>query len=570
LVLAVCQVALLATLPYLIGRLAEDLDGRSLSKATLWLVLIGLQFVVAPLVTAVASVNATGIAWRFRRWFTAGLVSDALSGTSAAKLEDAAYASSYRGLHESTQEWDFGAGLLLVWQILSGKVAGLVFLVLIFVRYPLVAVGLLVGYLVLGGLYSQWVERQHSGALSAHAEDVNRVGYFRRVLIGPDGGSDLRVFGVQRWFLDRYKETFTQAMTAIWRARGRGARGVLAGVVFCMAVSCVGLFQLTSDLVDGDLALSTALLLAQAFLGVAALGPMGEPETAVGRVAAATHELARLSQSHSSPVRPTSSTAGADFGVSELAVDVRDIRFGYPSAEREIFDGLDLALSKDRVYALVGRNGAGKSTLVKLLAGLLPVTAGSIEVGGQDVATGSPEIGLILQDFGRYPLSLHDNIGLGASDPAVADLTPELLELSGVAELIASGSATQQTILSPSYEGGTDLSGGEWQRVALARALASGRGSGVVILDEPAAALDIGAETQLFEYLRRLGEGWTVLFVSHRLSSVRTADEIIVVDRDDLGVSRVVERGTHDELMRDHGLYAEMFEAQAAMFGGVR
>ena len=89
-----------------------------------------------------------------------------------------------------------------------------------------------------------------------------------------------------------------------------------------------------------------------------------------------------------------------------------------------------------------------------------------------------------------------------------------------------------------------------------------------MILDEPAAALDIGSETQLFEYLRRLGQGWTVIFVSHRLSSVRTADEIIVLDRDDAGVSRIAERGTHADLMRDSGLYAEMFEAQAAMFGG--
>ena len=373
LLLTVCQVVLLASLPFLVGRFAEELDSRSIGSATLWLILIGVQFVASPPVTAIASVNATGLAWRFRRQFTADLVSEALSGSSVAKLEDAQYTSSYRGLHDATREWDFGAGLLLVWQILSSKVAGLVFLGLIFRWYPFVAIGLLIGYVVLGGLYSQWVERQHSGALSGHAEDVNRVDYFRRVLIGPAAGSDLRLFGVQQWFLDRYRETFGQAMSAIWRSRGRGARGVLTGVLFCMILSCVGFFQLTSDLVNGDIGLASALLLAQAFLGVAALGPMGEPETAVGRVAAATRELERLHGPTSSSAENFARVPGASDAETENAVEIREATFRYPSAEHEIFDQLDLTLAPNRVYAVVGRKGAGKSTLVKLLAGLHPL-----------------------------------------------------------------------------------------------------------------------------------------------------------------------------------------------------
>jgi ATP-binding cassette subfamily B protein len=578
LVLTVVQVGLVSSLPYLIGEFAQRLEspsGRGGGASGL-LALIGGQFLAVPVVTAIASANANGLAWRFRRRFASRLVGEALSGGSIAKVEDARYAASYRNIHDSTREWDFGAGLLLVWQVLAAKLAGLVFLAVIARWYPWVAAGLLLGYLALGVRYSRWVESQHTGMLSRHAEQVSRIDYFRRVLIGPAGASDLRVFGLQGWFLTRYRETFDTTMREVWRSRGRGARGVLALVVCCLVLTGAGLYRLTSDLVSGAFGLSVMLLLAQAFVGVAALGPMGEMETAIGRVAAATRKLEQL-PSAAPEVTVAVEGEGGDgsaLGDADAAAELRRVGFRYPGAKHPIFEDFDLTLQPGKVYALVGRNGAGKSTMVKLLAGLYPAANGRIAVNGLDVADGPPSIGLILQDFARYPWTLRENIAVGSGGADGARIDDEILEKSGVAELIDSGSATLGTVLSPEYEGGTDLSGGEWQRVALARAMQAARnggsGSGLVVLDEPAAALDVGAEAELFDHLRTLDERWTALFVSHRLSSVRRADEILVLDQDGAGICRLAERGTHEELLERSGLYAEMFEAQAAMFADAR
>jgi ATP-binding cassette subfamily B protein len=247
----------------------------------------------------------------------------------------------------------------------------------------------------------------------------------------------------------------------------------------------------------------------------------------------------------------------------KMAVRLQGVRFTYRNRERPTLDGLDLEIPAGQSLAVVGENGAGKSTLIKLLCGLYPPDAGSITLDGATPLQARGRVGVIFQDFVRYPLPLRENVAFG-SLPLLDD--PETLEAAlrdaGGAGVLASMADGWETVLSREYEGGVDLSGGQWQRIALARALAAVRGgAGLLILDEPTAALDVRAEAELFERFLAVTRGVTTILVSHRLSSVRRADRIVVIDG-----GRVVEDGSHDALMRAGGRYAAMYSLQADRF----
>jgi ATP-binding cassette subfamily B protein len=215
-------------------------------------------------------------------------------------------------------------------------------------------------------------------------------------------------------------------------------------------------------------------------------------------------------------------------------------------------------------------NGVGKSTLIKLLCGLYRPDSGTVTVDGRDPGTDDAvrrRVAVIFQDFVRYQLSLRDNVAmalLGADRPAdeIQASAARALRAAAGDEILHRLPAGWSTVLDPGYRGGTDLSGGQWQRVALARALTAVQaGAGVLVLDEPTAALDVRAEAEIFGRFLEVTAGVTSILVSHRLSSVRHADRIVV-----LGPAGVVEDGSHEELLGSGGPYAEMFAMQASRF----
>jgi ATP-binding cassette subfamily B protein len=250
------------------------------------------------------------------------------------------------------------------------------------------------------------------------------------------------------------------------------------------------------------------------------------------------------------------------------SIRFENVSFRYPGSEYEVLSGLNLEIRAGEALALVGVNGAGKSTLVKLLGGVYQPTSGRITVDGVDLAsldleTWQRRVAAIVQDFLRFPLPATDNVVLGAIEHAK---DPGAIELAareaGIDEVIGALPAKWETVLDKTYDGGVDLSGGEWQRLALARALfAVNAGAGVLVLDEPAAALDVRAEAQLVERYLDLTSGVTSLIISHRFSVVRDAHRICV-----LADGRIVESGTHDELLAVGGRYASMFRLQAERY----
>jgi ATP-binding cassette subfamily B protein len=251
-----------------------------------------------------------------------------------------------------------------------------------------------------------------------------------------------------------------------------------------------------------------------------------------------------------------------------------DVGFRYHGSDQWAVRHVDLRLAPGERVALVGENGAGKTTLTKLLARLYDPTEGRILLDGvdlreYDLASLRSAIAVIFQDFVRYDLRLEENIGVGeieevreSLDHPDADQTrshPAVMEAAaksmatGLLEGFANG---YRQVLGRRFEGGIELSGGEWQKIALARAYI--RKASVVILDEPTAALDARAEYEVFSRFAELVSGQTALLISHRFSTVRMADRVIVLKE-----GSVVEEGTHDALLARNGLYAELFSLQA-------
>jgi ATP-binding cassette, subfamily B, bacterial len=238
------------------------------------------------------------------------------------------------------------------------------------------------------------------------------------------------------------------------------------------------------------------------------------------------------------------------------------VSFTYPSRTEPSLNEVSLRLDRGEVIALVGENGSGKTTLAKLLAGLYEPTAGIMRRDGQDVrefdlADLRAHCTVIFQDFARYFVTAHENIAISRIERmGDRQAAREAAALAGAGGFLAALPQGYDTLLGPSFVGGSDLSLGQWQRIALARAYF--RDSPLLILDEPTASLDPRGEYEIFQQVRRLAGDRTVVLISHRFSSVRAADRILV-----LRSGRIVEEGSHDTLMSRRGLYHELFTLQA-------
>ncbi len=253
--------------------------------------------------------------------------------------------------------------------------------------------------------------------------------------------------------------------------------------------------------------------------------------------------------------------------------EFRNVSFAYPGTERRVLRNFNFTLLTGERVALIGENGQGKTTIVKLITRLYDPTEGQILLDGVDLRDYSieslhHEIGVIFQDFMRYEMTARENIAVGNLDSAHAaqgleHISQASLELAAhkslASEVIAKLPLGYDQVLGRRFEGGVELSGGEWQKMALARAYL--RDAQLLILDEPTAALDARSEMEVFERFADLTRGKMALLISHRFSTVRMADRIVVLEH-----GQIVEEGSHPQLIARNGRYATMFEMQAASY----
>lgn len=243
------------------------------------------------------------------------------------------------------------------------------------------------------------------------------------------------------------------------------------------------------------------------------------------------------------------------------ALEFADVRFTYPGTDEPVLKGVSFVLEPGQHYALVGANGSGKSTITKLMLGLYEHDAGEVLINGRPIAEWPQDalnglFGVVFQDFARYSLTLRDNVSLHLPEGAAAGPAAEAsLQEAGLGGLVGELPRGADTPLGKVLPGGVDVSGGQWQRLAMARSLATA--APVRILDEPTAALDPLAESEVYQSFARAAAGLTTLFISHRLGSTKIADRILVLDD-----GAISESGTHADLMRQDGSYAQMFRTQ--------
>jgi ABC-type transport system involved in cytochrome bd biosynthesis fused ATPase/permease subunit len=374
---------------------------------------------------------------------------------------------------------------------------------------------------------------------------------------------ELRVFGLGPFLTGRYRHEWDSAVRPQRAARRKGMRTglpVMTGHVTVIG-GAIALAARASDhgLSPRDLAASVA---ATVMAGLS-YNAVSVAEVARGRDA--WRAMARLPEVIAAGVPPAGTERPDPSGWPQAEIRFENVGFRYPGGDHDVLDGLDLRIGAGETVALIGVNGAGKSTVVKLLAGGFRPDQGRITVDGHDLATLSSSvlagwqrrIAPVMQDSLRLPLSAATNVALDTE----ADLTA-LASRADAEPVVAALPNGWDTVLDPTFDGGAALSGGQWQQVALMRALhAVDRGAGLLILDEPAAALDVRAEAALVDHYRDLTRGIATLIISHRYSVVRYASRICVLDG-----GRIVEQGTHEELLATGGRYADLFRLQAKRY----
>jgi ABC-type multidrug transport system fused ATPase/permease subunit len=380
--------------------------------------------------------------------------------------------------------------------------------------------------------------------------------YAYRLAVDPPASKELRLFGLAGWTIDRFIARRTRLHELQYAATRLRERPVAWSMLLVVSANVLVFWLLASAAAAGRISLGEAVVYVQSAIGVSMIA-FGGFSWALDGAAAPVAAVLRLEPA----MRPAGGLPCGDRPAGAAPVReirLRDVTFAY-SAGAPVLERFDLTIPAGSSLAIVGQNGAGKTTIAKLLCRLYDPQSGSIEVDGVDLrefdlASWRARVTAVFQDFIRLELPLRDNVApAGAPD----DVVRAALDLAGAGNL-----AALDTVLARGYSGGTDLSGGQWQRIALARALAAvSLGAGVVLLDEPTAQLDVRGEAEIFDRLLAATRHCTTILISHRFSTVRHADRICVLEH-----GRVVELGTHDELMALAGRYRTMFDLQAQRF----
>jgi len=462
-----------------------------------------------------------------------------------------------------------GAPMALI-SLVGDRLAGVLACVVLATYRWWLGLALLVMWLLVRRPLGARVRFQATRARQAGAP-LRRSWYLLGLAWRPYAAKEMRVFGLGGWIADRHREEWLRGMEPAWAALRRLSRQVwLAGALvlagYALAAGVLG-WEADHDQISLR-TLATMLMMLPTTMTV---GSITLADISLAQMLAAVPDLDALTSS----LRPAG-TAGIDgpdgallaaAGLPRSQVRFEHVSFTYPGGSQAVLRDLNLDLPLGESLGLVGINGAGKTTLVTLLARMREPTAGAITVDGVPLTAlhereWQRQVAVVYQDFARFPFTAAENVGLFADGSPDSDVLARAAKRAGAAEIIERLPRGWDTVLSPHYEGGVGLSGGQWQRIALARALyAVEMGARVLVLDEPTAQLDVRAEAAFYDRFLELTAGVTSVVISHRFGSVRRAHRIAVLDR-----GRIAELGTHEELMAENGRYAEMFRVQAERF----
>lgn len=398
------------------------------------------------------------------------------------------------------------------------------------------------------------------------SKDRREMNYYSDVLVNKDIVKEVRIFGLTDFFADKFKKVFGEYFKglrtlvlseSLWQI-ALGTVSVIVNLFFC---GIVALRVLSGEIMLGDYTLYTGAIMSIATCIATLIS------TSAG-VYEGTLFIDNLMyfMNKSPGIVPTVTPGAKVKRDAPHTIEFKNVSFHYPGSERCVLQNINITFSPGQTTVLVGLNGAGKTTLIKLLTRLYDPTDGVILLDGRDIREYDLEslygmFGIIFQDFGRYAVTVGENISFGdLSLTPSHDLLMEAARQSNADGFIEKLPQGIDTPLTRQFERtGSELSGGQWQKLAIARAFYSR--SDILVLDEPTASLDPLAEQEIFNEFDRLRSGKMSIFVSHRLSSATTAGQIIVLEG-----GRVVEKGTHKELMEQKGKYYNLFSVQAKRY----
>jgi ATP-binding cassette subfamily B protein len=394
---------------------------------------------------------------------------------------------------------------------------------------------------------------------------VRRQLDYLRILGGSkEAAKELRLFGLKNFLTTRFKTLSTKVYEEdVDLARRKAIAGSLLSVIGTAGYYTAYVFAVWKT-VAGVFSLGTLTLLANAIREASSnlQQTFSTLSTIADQALFLTDLIAFFEMSPTIASKPNALPAPRPI---RHGFEFRNVSFRYPGSSRLILNGLNFYLRPGERVALIGENGEGKTTIVKLLTRLYDPFEGQVLLDGVDLREYNledlyREIGVIFQDFMRYEMTARENIAVGRIEQIDnLELIEQSAQKSMADDVVGKLPAGFNQMLGRRFEGGVDLSGGEWQKVALARAYL--RDAQVLILDEPTSALDARSEYEVFQRFAELTAGKMALFISHRFSTVRMADRIVVLEN-----GRIAEEGDHDALTQLGGRYAEMFELQAASY----
>jgi ATP-binding cassette subfamily B protein len=408
---------------------------------------------------------------------------------------------------------------------------------------------------------THWLLRESAIWKDRNTEEVREAQrhaeYAYRLAVDAPAAKELRLFGLAAWTVERFTSRRRHSLDLQWHATRLREKPLLWSVLLVLSANIAVFWMMAEDASARRLSLAQLITFASSAISVSMIA-FGGLSWALDGAAAPVGAVLRLREA----MGPEGALIRGTHAAKEMPakeIRFRKVRFAYSATTEPVLDGFDLTIPAGSSLAIVGQNGAGKTTLAKLLCRLYDPQDGAIEIDGVDlreleIDAWRSRVTAVFQDFIRFELPLRDNVA-----PAGA---PDAVIQAALADAGATQLASLDTVLARGYEGGTELSGGQWQRIALARTLCAVRlGAGVVLLDEPTAQLDVRGEAEIFERVLAATRRATTILISHRFSTVRQADRICVLEH-----GRVVELGTHDELMAAGGRYRTMFELQASRF----